>query len=276
MLIAASVICWLFGLAFLVIAFRAIHKDKWGLAGTGVSLCAVFILCGQPWFQGLAKTWIVSHVGERLSALSKQMDEVQGTTTKMQSELADHQNQLSNHQNEIDFSQAKLRTNQAEVANQQSKITNQYREIRQMELKVASAQGDLEAQSKKIQDVEFLVGNLFSKTVTDLIHGSDSDRVKIRKFKDGASQVFLVLTKIPIQKSLQGVGKGPSGQFPLIGLSSTWNVAIATFGRGDPASVDYTISYVQDTRETNKVKTIEMKDEEVYFDTHRIVFEAGD
>jgi hypothetical protein len=81
------------------------HKDKFGLAGTGIFITAFFILCGLPWFQGLVKTWIIADVGTKLAKLGSQIDTVQDTSAKMQTELADHQTQITQHQKELDAQQ---------------------------------------------------------------------------------------------------------------------------------------------------------------------------
>jgi TolA-binding protein len=246
------------------------HKDRFGLAASWGFITAFFFLCGLPWFQGLAKTWIVSHVGDRLTALSKQMDDVQVTTSKMQTELAAHQSQLDQHQKEITEAQAKLGTNQTDIARQQSNITNQYRELSEIQNQVATAQTNLDAQEKKVEDVEFLVQNLFSKMVTEDILGSDTNRVKILNFSDGASQAFIFLEKAAVPNSIHCVGQNKhffGSQFPLTGLNNIYNVAISYFGAGNnPAEMRFSIQYLPDTRETNTVKLIEFRGTQVYFD----------
>ena len=272
MAIAASILCWLAGAAFLVLAFRAIHKDKFGLAGTCIFLAAFSLLSGQPWFQGLAKTWIVSNVGARLAALGKQMDDVQTTTGKMQTELSDHQKQLELQQKEINESQGRLRTNQTEIAVQQDAITNHYRAIRDTQIKVSIAQTNLDNQEKRLEDVQFLVENLFSKMATEDFSGSDSNSVTILTFSNGAQQVFFKLKEVPVLNSLQGVQLSPM-QMPLVDVGYEENIAFTYFEPASgPGNSKFQFRYVPDSRRTNRYNKVRVEGTKVLMDGHWIHF----
>jgi len=233
------------------------HKDKFGLAGAWGLLAAFFFLCGQPWFQGLAKTWIISNVGAKLTALGKQMDDVQATTAKMQIELSDHQNQIDKHQKEIEDAQLKLRSTQTNITEQQKSLT--------------LAQNNIEAQQKQISDVEFLVNNLFGKMTYETFSGEDSNRVMVLPLEGDNKILFLKLKAAPLKYSVQCMGEGLiTGQHSLSPMLQEANIAYSYIsGDANLRGITYHVQYVRDTRVTNLVQKVEFKGTDTFFDDKR-------
>src|SRR5579872_6215333 len=140
MMIAQSILCWLLGIALVVLTYRYVHKDRWGAAASSMLLGVFLFFCGLDWVQGFAKTWMVSNIQSRLKALGKQLDDVQTTTSGMQNELSDHQKaidkhqtELDDHQKELDGQQGKIRDAQSDIAVHQGNIKSQFDQISSMQ-----------------------------------------------------------------------------------------------------------------------------------------------
>lgn len=153
MLIIERILCWLMGIALVVLAFRSVHKDKWGFAASSL-IMGVFLFCsGMGWVQGLAKTWLVSNVNSKLTALGKQIDDVQTTTAKMQDELSQHQTAIDKHQKELDAQQGKILGAQSDIVTQQATITNQFGQLNTMQTALASTQTNIDNQQRQIPEL---------------------------------------------------------------------------------------------------------------------------
>ena len=271
--IVERILCWLMGIGLLVLAFRFVHKDKWGAAGSSLVLGAFLFFCGLGWVEGLAKTWIVSNINAKLAGLGKQLDDVQKTTSGMQSELSDHQKaidkhqtELNDHQKELNDQQGKIRDAQSDIGVHQGNIKNQFDQISTMQAALALTETNIDTQQKKIEDVEFLVNTLYSKMTAEHFAGSDSNKVKVLHFGNDASQAFFTLQDVPVMNSVQITAQGDT-QYPLISVVSIANVATTYFNKGnDPANLTFTVQYVKDTRQTNRIKDVSFKGNKVFLD----------
>ena len=280
MIIVEQIVCWLFGGGLLYLAFRLVHKDKWGFASVVSVLVAVSILCGQSWFQGFMKSEITSVATSTLQKYGDKLDDFQNTVTNMKGELARHQKQIGEHQTELERHQKDLGIQQGEIgkaqtniATQQGNISRQYGEVETLQRKLDDAETNIAQQQARIEDVEFLVKNLFSKMTVDDVLATNSELVKVLWFTNGAGQVFVKLQHPAIAKSVQGFIKGPGGQGPLISIMSFRNVASFYI---EPPKLDFgnarfILQYVQDTRETNTFEKIEFDGTKVFFDGRRIL-----
>jgi len=183
---ATSIICWVVGFAFLAITFRAIHKDRVITTTTALALSAFFFLCGLPWFQGLAKTWIVSNFNSKLKSMGEQVDTVQTTVSQMQEQLAGHQKELNRIQGQI-------RSAQSNVLESQIDITNQYKQLSVVHSNLLTVQTNIEAQEKKISDIEYWVENLYGKMTNESFSILDKDRVTLLSLTNGAFGLIIRL-----------------------------------------------------------------------------------
>jgi len=280
MLTAERILCWLLGIGLLVLAFRLVREDKSGLTLTfGVFL----FCCGLGWVQGLANTWLVSNINSKLAALGTQMDNIQTkmgniqtATTKMQDELSQHQNAIDKHQKELDEQQGKIRGAQSDIGVQRRNSTDQFGQLATMQATLAGTQTNINNQQRQIEDVQFLVTNLFSHMTQEAFQGSDSNRVQILHLGQADTQVFFKLQGVPLQSSIQITAQanaGMVGQFPLVGVYSVYNIAWCFFtGGGDPATLLFTVQYIKDTRQTHHIQQVAFSGTKVLLDGAYVPF----
>ena len=251
-------------IVFFLLSFKFFAKEKYPTSVMFGLLAAVCLFCSFPWFQGLAKTLIMSKVNSQLELLGKQVNTIQATTATMQNELGEHQKELA-------AVQGKIRTNQTEVLASQTDITNQYRQLKTLQAELLTAQTNLDAQARKLEDVEYWVNNLFSKTTTERIAGDDTNKVCYLNGK-----VFFKLANVPIPHSIQLLSVGSDGpnmpiiinQEPLLNVfafafSGDWNKSWKTR--------HYIITYIKDARQTNMIYQMEIGTNELILD-HSIHF----
>lgn len=246
-------------------ANKQLDKDKSGNALSLVFAAVFIFFCGLPWFQGLAKTWIISNVREKLQALGTNIDNVQATVATMQNELSNHQAQIDKHQTEINMAQGALRTNQNEIAVQQTNL--------------AIAQTTIDTQQKQISDVQYFVKNLYSKTYVEQFEFSDTNRVFILQVDKGTKQLFLKLKYVPLRNSVEGnidCGILTLNAFPVI-MNSFRNFAHQTVtGDADLRNCKMQIRYVRDARETNLYQHIEFVGTDVFLDGKKLLLKSAD
>jgi len=247
-------------------AFKYFAKEKYPTGLYIATVGALILLCSLPWFQGFAKTWIISNVNSKLEVLGRQVDTVQASTTEMHGQLAKHQTKIDEHQKELDDVQVKIRNAQSDVTNQQANITQQYQQISTMQGGLTLAQTKINTQEKKIEGVEFLVDNLFSKTVVEDIPASDVSRVLRLYQSNDVCTVAIKLQFAPVHKSLQ-VTINERLQQQVNGLTVPYkNIVLLGLHRFNITNTSFSIKYVQDTRETNLVNSVECRDNNVFAD----------
>ena len=132
---------------FLWLAFLNFGREKYAASLFFGGVASFFLLCSLPWFQGFAKTWFISNVNAKFTALGKQVDNVQTTIGEMQ-------NQLSDHQKELNDVQAKIRVSQTNVLESQTAIISQHAQLSSMQTNLMAAQTNIQAQTSRIEDVE--------------------------------------------------------------------------------------------------------------------------
>src|SRR6267378_3351706 len=86
---------------FLILAFRLVHKEKYAAFWYVCLISTGLFLCGQAWFQGFVKTWVVSNVNSKLKGLGDQVEQVEKATQETHEQLASHQKQIEGHQKEL-------------------------------------------------------------------------------------------------------------------------------------------------------------------------------
>jgi seryl-tRNA synthetase len=251
------------GLAFLVLAYRLVHKEKYAAFWYVCLMAAASFLCGQPWFQGLAKTWIISNVNSKLQAIGSQIDEVQKTTQQMQEQLSSHQKQITQSQKELEAVQTQIRNTQLKVMGSQADITNQYHELFALQRQLAITQTNLDSQEKKLEDVEYLVSNIFSKTANETIHGEDTNRICILNNWGSIKRIAFLLEHAAVPNSISGIlwSPGTLVQIPILPIrTSNHNLILSSFDNLDNLKgAEFHFQYVADTRDTNLIRNVSLE-----------------
>ena len=257
MMTAATIVSWLVGFAFLALTFRAIHKDKGAIASAWGFIAAFFILCGMPWFQGLAKTWIVSNVGARLTALSRQMDDVEGATARMQTELAEHQTEIDKHHKELDGQQRTLRSTHTNLVAQADKVSNTVQKVSLVEASLTAAQTNITAQQEKLTNVESLVHLLFSNTEDEVFSTADTNKVAILHLAS-VQMVCFRLNYAPIPNTVTAMLSKGHAQTPLLPEMGQGGNILTTkfFSEVDLSNVEFHFRYIKDTRINSLAQTL--------------------
>jgi uncharacterized membrane protein YhiD involved in acid resistance len=258
--------CWAVGATMLWLTFRLVHKEKFAFAFFAFIAALVFCACGLTWVQGLMKTEIISVVTRSMKEYGKKLDEFQNTTTNIHTEL-------DQHQKDLEVQQAQIRKAQTNIVTQEDNITNQYAKIASLQSKLEATETNIAEQEKRIEDVEFLVKNLFSKMTNELVSGTDSNLVTVLCFTNGASQVFIKLQNAPIAQSLNCIVHGNVAQYPLESMLNVRNVVTTYFLPGNnPRDLTFNFQYVPDTRETNRYNKITFEGTKVFFDGQHFIF----
>jgi hypothetical protein len=216
------------------------------------------------------KTGVISTVVSTLKLYGNRLDDFQTTITGMGNELSNHQSQIVIQQRALADQEGKIQSAQTNVASQQENITNQYRQISSVQSDLAIAQTNLNVQAAKIQNVEFLVDNLFSKMVFAHFSTSDTNQVATVNITNDADQVIVKLTSAPIPGSIQTYIR-PGGPFdipqniqtPLVVYK---NVIMYRVYKYDMKTTLFSIQYVIDTRETNLFQTIVVRGKQCFVD----------
>ena len=253
------------GIYFLFLSYRMYIKG-WKVS---TSLCVIVgvvtILGAQDWVQGFLKTEVV----QLLYSYSAKINSYHKTVGELEVKVREHQNKLDVHQRELDEQQKRIILTQGIISNQQSSMAHQANLIIQQELtiktqtiEVLKAQRDVvetgckvSEQQRQIDNVDYLVKNLFNNTITEEIQGADTNRILIISHGEGACIIGIKLKYSALPKSVHGVYNSMSfmpspAQFRNIitaigvGKKEQWNT-----GR-------YYFTYVVDTRETNLVENM--------------------
>ena len=106
---------------------------------------------------------------------------------------------------------------------------------------------------------------------------SDTNRVAVLTFGDGAAQVFFKCEDVPVLSSLHGIQASPSsGRLPIASMFSERNVVSTYFAPGaDFKDSLVFIYYVADMRQTNRWQKVEIVDQKVFMDGNRVWFRQG-
>ena len=258
--------------AFLILAYKFFDKDQKTMAFFLAMTAAVLLAVYAPAVQGFLKTGVLFTFTKTLNAYGERLNDFQTTIGQMKGEVTDLQTKLKDHQKELESQQEKLRTVQNSISDQQSSLSSYVTKVGTMQNDLASnqktiaeQQGKLAEQQKKIEDVEFLVNNLFSKTVFETISGSDTNRFIESKVKDN-EDLFLVafrLGHVPIPNSVRIIQQSLTagfggGQAPLLPISATdqkMNVVSCKMKGGSSRDLIFHVQYVRDTRAKERVRT---------------------
>lgn len=155
-------------------------------------------------------------------------------------------------------------------------LTNQFYKMVAFQADLATAQTNLVQQQKKLEDVEFIVENLFAKMTSESLSGSDSNRVVVLNKTNNAVQLLVKLESVPIEGSLQLIVTTPSisgrGQqmLPLKRGITIKNVVMLKLLDFDLSTTSFGFQYAIDTRQTNLIHKVEAVEGDAIFDGRRI------
>jgi hypothetical protein len=264
--IIGYIVPFLIGAFFLWLAYRNFEKGKQAASVVFGVIGALFLVSGLPWFQGVAKTWMVGNINTRMEALKEEVAKAQATAGELRAQLADHQKQIAAHQQELESARIGLEETHGRVAD----ITNQFSRLETMESGLKTAQTNVDLQQRKIQDVEYLVDNLFSKLVIEEIRGSDTDRVVQVSHTNDAYRVAIILQHVPIERSIQleyvnGLGL-PIPQTFTPQKEVYKNIVFMCLHKANPETDLFTVRYYQDTRNPELARLIKASDGAVAVD----------
>lgn len=161
-------------------------------------------------------------------------------------------------------------------------LTNQIYQLAAFQKELSTFQTNINEQQKKLENVEVLVHNLFSKAVYETISLGDTNRVFRRQLTNGTWQCFVLLKQASIYRSLQGnvTGTGWEMLFPQPikqPASVTRNVLVAHFPSDwDFAGGELVLQYFADTTQTNLVHRVEFVGSDVLLDGVPVRFVASE
>jgi hypothetical protein len=245
------IVCWFFASGVLVVAYLFITKDKL-TQGFITLLISVFIFAlGTSGVQQLLRTSLVSKVQSSLIDYATKLDSFQSNVFIMQDELGHQQKRIDGNQKELTLQQDSLRANEAS-------ISNRMYEVSMMQKQLETAQKCLADQQKKIENVEYLVNNLFSKTVFEINASTNSNQVIVSAGTNGWWNCYVKLKNTPIPQSIQlsvsyrGVAVSNFGTIPqsrnvlYIPLPPSWELNATNI-----QDIVFRTQYIKDTRYTN-------------------------
>jgi hypothetical protein len=258
------------GIALLVLTFKLVHKEKYSFAFFVFVVAVASFLLTATWFQGLMKTGVISTVVSTLKLYGNRLDDFQTTITGMGDELSKHQTQIGVQQKVLADQETKIQNSQTNIAFQQENIASQYQQISTVQSELATAQTNLNLQAIKIQDVEYLVDNLFSKMVFENISASDTNQVAFINITNERDEAFIKLQYVPIEGSIQlfvspGEGMNIPTRVP-VAVGAYKNILLQGLVKFDKNKASFSILYVKDTREKNLYQKIEVRDDNCFID----------
>jgi hypothetical protein len=166
--------------------------------------------------------------------------------------------------------EAKIQSAQTNIASQQENITHQYQEISAVQNNLATAQTNLNTQAAKIQDVEFLVDNLYSKMVFENFSVSDTNHALSMHLTNDIYEVVVKLQNVPIPRSIQGTiipGDGFNIPQSMVNpIESTKNLLFDQLHGYDLNKTSFSFQYVKDSRETNLIQNVEVRENQIFID----------
>jgi hypothetical protein len=141
------------------------------------------------------------------------------------------------------------------------------RHLSAMTADVKSAQHEL----KTLQSSEYQAPTMASMPTNEIIPGKDKRRVAVLATTNNATRVFLLLQDSPIRNNIQAVAQNwvTKGQEALTQPGVLYNVVLYNFADEGSLVVNnliFHLTYLKDLRQTNRIKSLEVKDGRIYFD----------
>jgi hypothetical protein len=302
-----QIICWLFALWYLRLAFDlAKVKDGLGYAFVVLIISAFSFFCGMSGVQAFLKTHMLMTVKDSFISYGEKLDRFQTNVIEMRNDLSDQQALLNSNQTvltsnlinmkkDISYRQnalgqnltnfqemvnqqgdtlakivAQLQSAESNVSIQQLNITNQFKKMSIVQTNLDIAQSNLDAQAKQITDVEYWVKNLYAKTTTDKFTIADTNNLMIIQSSNRITRIVARLTHVPIYGSVEEQVTGPFGiQQTFYELNFIENITSVVFSGFDTNSA-VIFHYVMDDRATNSWRHMPKLNEEILFDSDYI------
>jgi hypothetical protein len=174
-------------------------------------------------------------------------------------------------------------TNQIKIQFQEPRISNIVVAVasseatailkRDVNPEIVKFETSLEEKMMQMQtNVNSMADNLFSNEHNEEFLNTDTNRVAVRTFGDGASQVFFTLESVPLKGTPRGIWQYRGNQVPMTPLSCEQNIAYAFFTKGSILEGKFIINYIENKRNTNCFRSVSIHDGEVFFDKYRMKF----
>jgi hypothetical protein len=97
-----------------------------------------------------------------------------------------------------------------------------------------------------------VVNNIYSKTITETISGSDTNNLFVISRTNSSTLVVFKLSHVPIANSVRAICRGSGSQFPLVPFENASQNLLFTYWEGsDPRANSYVFEYVNNSRDTN-------------------------
>lgn len=267
-------------LGFLIIAIYGLRK-KW--KGWFITCCLLASICmfliSLDWVQGFVQTQAFTSLLRASKQYGEKLNEFQKTTGEMKVQLRQHQDEIDAQQKRLQLqqdhvskAQGKIKTQQIsldaqhqKIIIQQKSLDSQERELTETQNRLAQTQESIQQQQEHIEDVEFLVRNLFDKTKIEILQASDTNRVAYVSHGDKDIRILFLLEEVPIRNSVHGYFNN-SPMKPPIPISR--NVAFPIFeAKWDRCkNMEFRFSYVPDPKARGKVSKMEVKDDRLFLD----------
>jgi hypothetical protein len=175
------------------------------------------------------------------------------------------QDQVSKAQEKIKIQQKSIDVQHQKIIIQQESLDSQERELAGIQNRLVQAQERVQQQQKHIEDVEFLVRNLFEKTKIEILRASDTNRVAYVSHGDKAIRILFLLEEVPIRNSVHGYFDNSPMKPP---IPTSRNVAFPIFEAkwDDCKNKEFRFSYVPDPKARGKFSKMEVKDDRLFLD----------
>jgi hypothetical protein len=252
-----QVLCWVVGLAFFCFAGYMVKKNHVSYGFIAFLVSAFTCFCGLSGVQAFLKTHMLWRVTSSLKSYGDKLDEFETNVIVMQLDLKNQQ--ATNHAQgaELQNVQNSIHVAISQLNSQQKQITTQYNRLFAIDNDVNIAITNLAGQKQQLTNVQSLVDTLYAATVTETLHGTDTNNVVIVQDFGNVKRVAFLLQHPAIPNSIHGVVYGgmlPSAS-PLLAIHNYLNCFLCNFMILKGESVrdrTYEFQYLQDTRQTNQ------------------------
>ena len=263
---AEQIVCWLFGLSFFILAIIFAKKDILSYAFVIFLISSLTCACGLSGVQALLKTHLLWQATKSLNEYGEKIDKFQTTMADMQQRLDMHQASLETNQIDI------TNTLSLVIANQTS-LSNQVINSRLLSGKLDLYQTNIDAQQKKLADVEYWVENLYKNVTNETYSIADTNNFGVIPFTNGNFEVIIKLEQTPIVGSIEAYARNsvgePEQRFQTIGTS--YNLLFCELLGYNSNSLITSVRYVSDKRSNKKYKHLPKINDEIFFRPDGIV-----
>ena len=233
-----QILCWVVGFFFLSFAFFLVREDHFAYAFMAFLFSVGACFCGLSGVQAILKTHLLTEVTTSLKGYGEKIDKFQATVSDMNDAIVSNQNQV-----------------QFQWTNFNDTVSN--------------AEARINAQQKKIGDVEDWVQILYNQKIHDTFSALDSNHVTLYPTNGGVLYA-LRLSTVPIVNSIEFYTVDPRSGIPQRNWysKSTLNLICGGLYGYDVDKVSFVIDYIGDPRQTNLYSRMPVLNKEVFFQSH--------